>query len=309
MILHLRQITVDQPIAALSVSRDGSLIAVGIEASVELIDCDSGSRTGRVVADAEVSGLALSTDKQLLAVATGAPTVRVYDRESGRLVLKLLRTSAPDFLRKQRQIQVEFLGTGRTLITRADNSDVTIWNCETGAWEHLFRMPHRNAVCAVSPGGGHFAMFGEPNPNQYTGQVTVYRMNQGPEHRWHAHHANDRRVTSASFSPDASRLAACGAGDGIRVWNVDTGEPMFQIPERDGGPFLGAMFVADEHHLLTIQDQILATFKLGNAEPLSTTNIDRPRRIAGFCGSADGTTVATYNHETGMALWKISKAP
>lgn len=309
MVLHLRQIAVDRPVATLSVSRDGSLVAVGIEASVELIDFDSGGRTGRIVADAEVSGLAFSADKQLLAVASGAPTVRVYDCESGRLMLKLLRTSVPDFLRKQRQIQVEFLGTGRTLITRADNSDVTVWNCETGEWEHLFRMPHRNAVCAVSPDGKHFAMFGEPNPNQYTGQVTVYRMNQGPEHRWHEHHGNDKRVTSAAFSPEGSRLATCGAGDGIRVWNVDTVEPMFQITERDGGPFLGAMFIVDEHHLLTIQSQILGAFKLGNAGPLSTVNINRARGIAGFCGSADGTAMATYDNETGVDLWKVSKAP
>jgi WD40 repeat protein len=116
-------------------------------------------------------------------------------------------------------------------------------------------------------------------------------------------------VTSASFSPDGSRLATCGAGDGIRVWNVDTGEPMFHIPERDGGSFLGAMFVADEHHLLTIQGQILATFKLGHAGTAFDGKHHSPSRDSGFCGSTDGTDMATYDNETGIDLWKISKTP
>jgi WD40 repeat protein len=299
----------DRPVSTATLSRDGSMIAVAVGTAIDLFDVATGESKRRIIADAAVTGLALSSDNRLLAAATGAPTVRVYQCQSGKIVQKLLRTTVPTFLRKQPQMQVAFFGKTKMLITRGDDSDVTIWNCETGAWEHLFRMPHLNAICAVSPGGRHFAMVGEPNPRHYTGQVTMYRMNQGPEHRWNRHHANDKRVTAASFSLDGSRLATCGAGDGIRVWKVETGEPMFEMPERAGEPFIGALFVADKDCLLTIQSRTLAKYRLGKEQPQLLSNITLPRRISGFCGSGDGRLMATYDTKPRIDAWKISDAP
>ena len=305
MIRHLRQMSFDDSIVALAVSKDGSLIAVACGSKVELIEFAAGDRIGRVAADAKVSGLAFSTDNKLLAVATSAPTVRVYDCDSGRIVQKLLRASVPDFLRTQTQIQVEFLGAGTDLITRADNSDVTIWNCETGVWEHLFRMPHRNAACTVSSDGKHFAMYGEPNANQYTGQVTMYRTNDGPEHRWHKHHKNDSRVTFADFSPDGLCLATGGAGDGIRVWNTDFGQPAGCVEERKGAAFSGALFVFDRHHLLSVRGKTLELLVLADERALPKASVEHVRDIVGYCGSDDGAAVVTYDNDNGVDFWHV----
>jgi len=306
MLHHLRQLEIDGPAAAVSVSGDGSLIAVGTKVSSTLIDVGSGRQLRRIPADAVVTGLAISSDNSVLAVATGAPTVRVYDCKSGKLIHQLIRRIVPDFLRTQRQVQVAFLPNSPTLITRGEPSpDVTYWNCESGVWENLIRMPHRSGSVVISPDGMHVSLVSEPAPNAYRGHVTMYRVNHGLRSIWNSWHESDQRVTAAAFSSNGKQFVSYAPGDEIRIWSVDTGQHIASIDEPAKNLYLGVAFVCDVLHLLTIETRTIAVRRLGQENALASESSRQPGNIRGFGTSTDGTVVVTFNANAAMDVWKV----
>ena len=308
MIRHRRQIELDGPVTALAVSGDGSLIAVGIKDSIALVDVESRRQIRRIRADDAVTGLAISSDKSLLTVATGAPTVRVYDSQTGELVHKFIRRNVPDFLRRQRQVQVSFVPHSPTVITRGEPSnDVTFWNCESGNWEHLIRMPQRSGFVVMSPNGKHVAVVSEPDSSTYRGHVTMYRVNQGLQSIWNTWHQGDQRVDSAAFSPNGSRFASCAAGDGVRVWSVESGEQVATIDESAKNPYLGAAFAGDEQHLLTIAARTFEVRQLGQDNALANETSRQPGNVRGFSTSADGIVVVSFNANAALDVWMVDK--
>lgn len=305
MIHHFREVKTDGTVAALAVSGDSALIAVGTETAIDLFDVDSGKQVRRLRIDEALTGLAVSTDGRLIAVATGTPTVSVYDGRSGELVHQLIRSTVPDFLRKRRQQQVEFLPNTASLITRGEESDVTIWNCDSGEWEHLIRLPYRNGVIVVSPDGKHIALGSEPSPNAYQGQVTMWRVHQGLQASWNQWHDGEKGVTSAAFSPDTARVATCGVGDGIRVWSVESGALLARVDEPQRDRYSGVAFLEDVHHLLTIDSRTLKLRHLDQTGALATATSRQPGGIRGFGTSIDGALVVTFNANAALDVWKV----
>jgi WD40 repeat protein len=305
MLRHRRRIEFDAPVSALAVSSDGSLVVAAHGDGISLIDVESGRQAGRVDAEQTVTGLSLSLDPRLLGVATGSPSVRVSDWKTGETLQVLDRTTAPDFLRQQPQVQVAFLPHSHALVTRGDNSDVTVWNVETGNWEHLFRMPHIAGVIAVSPDGRHLAMVSMPNPKQYSGHVTVYRFHHGLEWRWNNRHESERGATCAAFSPDSSLLATCGAGDGVRIWDVESGAERFHLPEPRTATYRNVAFVNDAEHLLTLSSKVLELRRLGDPRPLSSADIAQAGEIRALHASTDGKVVATLG-AAAIDVWTVT---
>ena len=308
MLHHFRERELDGPATAVSVSGDGSLIAVGIKDSIDLIDVASGRQLQRIPADAAVTGLAISIDNSQLAIATGAPTVSVYDCGSGKLCHKLIRRLVPDFLRTQRQVQVAFFANSPTVITVGEPScDVTFWNTETGDWENLIRMPHRGGFVVMSPNGKHVSVVSEPGLNAYRGHVTMYRVNHGFQTMWNTWHKSDQGITAAAFSPDGEKFASYGPGDAIRIWSVESGEQVATIDESAKTSYLGVAFAADDQHLLTIADRTFEFRRLGQDNALASETSRQPGNVRGFSTSTDGTIVVSFNANAALEVWIVDK--
>ncbi len=306
MLHHFLQLEIDGPAAAVSVSGDGSLIAVGMKDSITLIDVGSGRQLRRIPADAVVTGLAISNNNSVLAVATGAPTVRVYDCKSGKLVHQFVRRIVPDFLRTQRQVQVAFFPNNPTLITRGEPSpDVTFWNCESGVWENLIRMPQRSGSVVMSPDGMHVSVVSEPAPKAYRGHVTMYRVNHGLQSIWNSWHESDQGVTTAAFSSNGKKFVSYAPGDGIRIWSVETGKHIASIDEPTKNSYVGVAFAWDALHLLTIEPRTIAVRRLGQVNALASESSRQPGNIRGFGTSTDGTVVVTFNANVALDVWKV----
>lgn len=305
MIHYSRSIEFETLVTALSVSDDGSLAAVATGKAIELVDLESGARLLRIATEVAPTGLSLSSDNTLLAVATGEPTVRLYDCGSGALSQELKRDTVMDFLRKQSQLQVAFFPMTKTLATRGGGSDITIWNCESGEWDHLVRNSQRNGFMVMHPDGTHLAVLGEPSPNEYRGQVLMFRVHQGLQSAWNAPHDNEQRVTSAAFSPHGAHLAT-HAGDAIRVWESESGALLKQWRDENGGNISSIAFAANEHHLLLLRPRAIQLWRINRGIAIAEATSRRSADFQGFGTSRDGRVLVTFGAYDAIDVWKVS---
>jgi WD40 repeat protein len=304
MIRHLRKIETGRPVATLAISGDGSLLAVAGGTQVDLFDATGGTVAGRIAAEAAVTGLAISPDKRLIAVAVDHPTVTVFDRDTGRVIHRLVRGTMPDFLREKRQRRVAFLPKTSSLITYGEGDTLAIWNCRSGAWEHLIDIPSpkSSAVVALSPDGTHVAIVCEPDPRAYRGQVTMYRVHHGLQHLWNGRHGTDNAVTSADFSRDGTKLATCGAGNGITIWSVESGKKVAHIDEAPGQPFIGVSFPSDDR-VLAVSSRGLELRRLPQRNASGADTIRQAVAIRGFTSAE--RVVATFGSDATVDVWNV----
>lgn len=309
MIHHSRSIEFESEVTALSVSADGSLVAVATGKAIDLITVETGERLLRVATKEAATGLSLSSDKRLLAVATGEPTVMIYDCISGATTQELRRDTVMDFLRKQKQPQVAFFPKTRTLATRGEGSDVTIWNCDSGQWEHLVRVAQRNGFIVMSSDGTHVAVLGEPNRNEYRGQVVMFRVHQGLQLVWNRGHDDERGVSSGAFSLDGNRLATDVPGNEIRIWDVETAKLLAQLRHKQSETISAIAFTGDEHHLLVLKARTIELCHIGTANVIAQAASRHPSDFQGFATSRDGTVLVTFDANKSMDIWKIDLIP
>jgi WD40 repeat protein len=309
MIHHLRSIEFESEATALSVSADGSLVAVATGRAIDLITVETGECVLRVATKEAATGLSLSSDRRLLAAATGEPTVVIYDCISGATTQELRRDTVIDFLRDQSQPQVAFFPGTKILATRGVGSDVTIWNCESGQWEHLVRIPQRNGFIVMSPDGTHVAVLGEPNRNEYRGQVVMFRVHQGLQLVWNRGHDDQRGVSSGAFSPGGTRLATYVPGNEIRVWGVQAGELLAHVRLEQSETISGIAFGDDEHHLLVIKSRTIELCHIGTANVIAKETSRQPSNFQGFATSREGAVLVTFGTNKSIDIWKVPLTP
>ena len=307
MINQLREVKAAGDVTAVAVSDDGSLVAIGSETTIQISAIASGEAILRIQLTAAVTGLAITADNQLLAIAYDHPTVAVFDCETGNLIHRLDRSAMPDFLREKRQRRVAFMPKSSSLITYDDGDTMAIWNCESWTWEHLIdmRAAQSTPVIAISPTGTHLAVVCGPNARTYRGHVSMHRLHHGLQEMWNQRHESDKTVTSAAFAPDGSKLATCGAGDGIRVWSVESGEQIDHIEETKEQRFTGVLFAGDSDHLLVIASRSLEHRRLHTKNEQPTASKHLSGSIRGFSASTAGDVVATFNSKAMVDLWNV----
>ena len=308
MIQHLRSVPLSSAISNLAVSPDGSLIALATREAVDLVSAENGRTVVHIPTAIASTGLSISSDNKLLAVASGEPTVVVYHCDGGKVALKLSRDTVVDFLRKQKQPQVAFIPKSQTLVTCGQGSDVTLWNCKSGKWEHLIRIPHKNGFVVISPDGQHLAILSEPTPKEYLRQVTMYRVHHGLQSLWNKGHQSDRGVNSGAFSPLGTRLATCILGENeVRVWDVKTGKSLASLPQDKTAPWCGVAFCGDERHLLKLTSRSIALYRIDTAKLISKTERKKSTEFLGFGTSGDGKMLVTFGASKAIDIWRIHR--
>lgn len=302
---HKKSIVIAQRASVVDLSRDSDLIAIAQDETVVVVDISTGQPLATWSCAATVSDISIAADGTQVAVATKHPTIEVYEVANGAVVSRLDRAGGPDFVRDDPQEHVVIYPNGNKVVSTGARRRVYVSDVESGKWDYIMFVKHGSSFdCAVSPDGDYVAMFGEPNRDEMSGQVTMYRVNHGLQPLWTNWHEGDLRVHCAVFSHDSKRLATCGASDGIRVWDVETG--LLSQHLKPAIEPISVAFCSSEHIASTSESQIeLLQIETGKSVAIEEIG----KQVGGSSSSADGLILATYGSDAAVDIWSVKLAP
>jgi WD40 repeat protein/serine/threonine protein kinase len=241
------------PTRALSVSRDGKLIAsthLDAQASVRLTDLTNGGK--REELPGPYLGVALSPDgRRLIAIGPrGADIWSVPDRSkvlsleqslaSGPLVFNQagdrIATLSADELRaliidawsgdtvleiagdSQRIIAMAFSGDGKRLVTATADGRITFSDTASGRIRQVLERPHVGSCLAISADDRYLAA-----TSSQPGEAYLWDRVTG---QWRTIRGHAAKVMSLAFSAESRRLATASADRTVKIWDVASAQPL-----------------------------------------------------------------------------------
>ena len=133
---------------------------------------------------------------------------------------------------------------GSKVAATADRRGVSLWDLEGS--QELPSLPVMEArTLAASPDGSVIAV------GDSSGTIHLWEWRTRKEPRKIAT-PRSRTATALAFSPDGKTLAVCvDYGDGITLWNVETGERLRTLPSDSTTNLWNMTFTPDGKHLIT----------------------------------------------------------
>jgi WD40 repeat protein len=204
---------VPTPIAAASVSEDGSVAAVAGRSVIRISKASDGEQIG-VLPAGPVRVLALSRDGSLVSAARGDRIV-VWRAATGDQVGALTTPG--------QATAIAFSPDARRLAVGTASGTIAIWTLGTPDAAPFAAPGQRVTSIAFDPTGASLAA-GLGNGTVLAWSVRERRrLLQGLEHR------RGTSVTSVVFSSEGRRLVTAGTDSTVRVWNVATGQAPYAL--------------------------------------------------------------------------------
>jgi WD40 repeat protein len=201
-----------------------------------------------------IAGLAVTRDGKRLASAGFDGTVRVWDAETGRELLKLTGHTGPVF-------GLDFSPDGKRLASVSGwpvkNGELKIWDVDpTGPamrdrdllrGDHLKNLTGERCDVVFSPGGERVAVASGKVAGEKNAWVRVFDAATGREAVTLAPAADGvltpgDSILTVAFSPDGTQLAAAAGSyyhtttpTGIQVWNAHSGQTLGALKGHPGG--------------------------------------------------------------------------
>lgn len=205
-------------------SPDGGRLASGSgDGIVRFWDVATGRLLSKIVASDPVNALAFSPDGRRIATGSGdssllqplhAPAVRVWDAESGKLLISTKPQPDQSWVAKGASgnfgwaAGVVYSRDGRR-IASLQNGTAVIWDASSGTPLMLINVPRALSLALNADGSRLFA--------SWDSRVQIWNAASGEPLLFLQGHSEP--IWSIALSADGSRLAS-GANDGIRIWST-----------------------------------------------------------------------------------------
>ena len=218
--------------SAIVLGADDRTALVACQGKLIKIDLVDSSQTELCDITHEVNQLSLSVESRLVAVSTrDSAEVLVYDIDSGQRKQTMSRDGAPGSLRTAATNRMALSPDGKTIVSTTTGSRIFVSNVVSGQWEHIMFVKYDGCDVSASPDGKHVVLFGAANAGELSGHLTMYRVRRGLQPLWTRWHESDQAITNAQFSGDSRSLVTSGADDGVRVWDVESGESQHHLDQ------------------------------------------------------------------------------
>jgi WD40 repeat protein len=310
---ELKSFTIDKEpyIPKVAASADGRFLAVADKDGVRLCDLARGgvarslreptrdAQTGKPILF-HPHALAFSPDGQRLAVAEHPGTVRVHDRETGKLLTTVRVLEAESGLRGV-VICVAFSPDGQRLAAQGDDGPIRILDSHAPEGEgRVFRDARAARSPAFTPDGKRLLAL-ETNRGQ-NAPVMPQLWDAVSGHKLPGPRGGGGPV---AYSPDGRFLAAACA-EGIRVWDAATYRELRTIsgiPTHEGLPRILALAFAPEGRLAAVikaREEAVLVWDAANGRELPSPK-GHAKFVRGLAFSPDGRRLAVISGERGEA--------
>ncbi len=232
-------------------------------------------------------------DHRLAAVGIDG-TLRQWDTGTGQAVGTLIQVP-----RHVGFNAVTYSADGRRLLTVSGDNVIRVWDAESGrAVLPLLRGPiARGSAVATSRDGKLVASATDG------GHVTVWHADTGRE----AHRLGPLRdqVWSVGFSPDGQRLAASGAKGLFVLWQLPTGQPVYEAPEAANSALPSLAFSPDGRYIATANRQrnTLNLWDARTGRPIARPFLGHDLSVNAVAFSHDSRFIAGSGGDLNVRLW------
>ncbi len=305
-------------VQALAFNRAGDMLASGGFRTIKLWRRPSDVRRLELTTPEAVTAVAASPDGTFLATASADNVVRLWDRETGEASLTLEGHAAavtallflPDGERvasasADKTIRFWNLADGSPagrLDTSSEISDLTLlaggtrmasahadnfaryWVVPPGPAEILTEVTEETTVVAVSPDRQFIATANA------AGLIRVVDIDCGQllDVSWKAH---EGAVAALSFSAADGRLASAGVDGVVRIWNIESGEPVML------GPAIEPVAVAAADPDADLVELTLKTGLRGTLGQVTAVSL-----------RADGKEITAGMADGALTVWNLESA-
>ena len=277
--------------ASCTYSPDGTRIATGsadtrnAKHTVKLWDVQTRQNLASLKGHTDlVTTVAYSQDGVLLASGSKDKTVKVWTVETGKNIITLQG-------HKKSINSVAFSPDGTKLASGSDDTAIRLWEIPTG--KALYTLGGEN-----SPGVGRIVLPAHGAGEDVNQRLTDDAVDIDNETIREA-------VESVAFSPDGTILASASL-DGVRMWNVGTGQLLSTLAGGTESPGFSVKFSADGTTLAsgswtdTVELWDVSTRKHIASIPGHTGN------VCAVAFSPDGAMLASGSLDGTVLLWEMS---
>jgi WD40 repeat protein len=269
-------------IMSVAISSDGKQLASsGLDKDIRLWDLESGTLTRTLSGHTgAVRCIRFSPDGKLLASASSDDSIRLWD---------ILAGGEPEVLlgHKDGVWALGFDPDGTFLASGGFDGTLRTWDLETGEGKILKQLGGRIYKLQVHPDGDRV---GSPCSD---GTAVIVNLSDGSSVYLRGHRSE---VDYLSFSPDGSLVATSSDDGTVRLWEADTGKPVWRAPLMLGDPP-----VLFSHLGWTRLDGAAAGGKPRAARWPKAVEADARQAAV----SADAGSLCLVTHDDSLELWDL----
>jgi WD40 repeat protein/serine/threonine protein kinase len=283
----------DQPAAAVAFSHDGQWLAVGgADGGASVMDANGlGKVTSIAASNSPLGALAFSPDDRRVAVGDWNQTLRIIDRESGKVSVSRNNAGGRFFL-------LTFDSTGRILAGSMAGGLAKLWDSESGAEIARFNRDEARAA-ALSPDGTRFAV----------GLDGVIKMWSLDQHKfvWTASLPSEaeHRIAVVAFSADGQRLLVTAMHQFAYLMNAADGAVLARMNDPGSSYFaVGEFDPQGNQVVLGDGSKSVALWRPGDGRLLKLEGHTGQVDAASF--APDGNFVLSGGKDGSVKIWNAS---